>query len=341
MAINSNTKQSKNEMNFAEFTNAFCVVALVTFLITSCAGFKNSPLTSQTDKNNCYQPSAKSYTKADLPKPIHTLDIDSTLKNTFSFQSLHAANAIGILDLLTEFVHLKKSYSINPTLEKKIKLVELSQNIYQKINTSSLEISAIASEMDCEEERADQIATFIKGKENTIETKLTVSAIVVGAIGAISAGILLANNTSGNTPEVIGIGTGLIEATLGILILTNKRKITYYHPRNALKDIWTAPETSSIFPAPIWYYLTYENPDKNEKSLRQQLVDKWLGYGQIADTKEKNKQKIDNQYFGKGGKYTASQLINRANMYDQLEAYINLMQDLRILALELEKLNDH
>ncbi|MGK0639506.1 hypothetical protein [Thermaurantimonas aggregans] len=45
--------------------------------------------------------------------------------------------------------------------------------------------------------------------------------------------------------------------------------------------------------------------------------------------------------FGKGGKYTASQLINRANMYDQPEAYINLMkQDLKVLASELEKFID-
>ncbi|MGK0639507.1 hypothetical protein [Schleiferia thermophila] len=153
---------------------------------------------------------------------------------------------------MAEFVHLKNSFDIHPTLEKKLKIVELSQKIYQKINISSLEISAIASEMDCEEERADQIASYVKGKEDHIETKLTVSAIVAGAIGAISAGILLANTASGNTPEVVGIGTGLIEATLGILILTNKRKITHYHPGNALKDIWTAPETSSIFPVSIW-----------------------------------------------------------------------------------------
>lgn len=316
------------------------IVTILTFVLTSCAGLKNAQLKSQLDISNCNQQSTFNYSKDDLPKPIHTLDIDTVLTNRFSFQSLNAANAIGLLDLLTEYVNLKKDYKISPTLEKRIEIVELSQKINQRINISSLEISAVASEMDCEEERADQIATYLKGKEDDAETKLTVGAIVVGGVGAITAGVLLAKGDLGNAPEFIGIGAGLSEATLGVLILLNKRKVEFYHSRNALKDIWFAPETSTIFPQSVWYYLTYEKPNGSTKSLRQQLVDKWLGFGQIADTKEKNKEKVYSLFFGEGGKYTADQLTNRANMHDQIEAQINLMkQDLKLLALELEKLN--
>lgn len=67
---------------------------------------------------------------------------------------------------------------------------------------------------------------------------------------------------------------------------------------------------------------------------------KWLGVGQIADTKEKKKYEVYSLFFGKDGKYTADQLTNRANMHVQIEAQINLMkQDLKLLALELEKLD--
>ncbi|MCH7402253.1 hypothetical protein ACFOUP_18390 [Belliella kenyensis] len=316
-------------------------ISILTLVITSCAGIKNAQLTSQLDKSNCNQQVARTYTKDELPNPIHTLDLDTLLTNRFSSQSLNAANAVELLDLLTEYVNLKKDFNVSPTLEKRIEIVELSQRINQRINISSLEVSAVASEMDCEEERADQIATYLKGKEDDAETKLTVGAIVVGAAGAITSGILLANGVNGNAHELIGLGAGLTEATLGILILMNKRKVTFYHPRNALKDIWTAPDTSTIFPSSVWYYLTYENPNTKEKSLRQQLLDKWLGFGQIADTKEKNKEKIYDLFFGEGGKYSADQLTNRANMHDQIEAHINLMkQDLKLLALELEKLNN-
>ena len=45
-------------------------------------------------------------------------------------------------------------------------------------------------------------------------------------------------------------------------------------------------------------------------------------------------------YFGKGGLYTSEQLKNRADMMDQVEAFITLMkQDLKELAIEIEKWN--
>lgn len=314
----------------------------MSFTLTSCAGIKNAQLTSQFEKSNCNQQLTRFYTEEDLPKPIHTLNIDTVLTNRFSFQALNAANAVGLLDSLTKYVKLKKSLDRFSTIEKRLEIVELSQRIMQRINISSLEISAVASEMDCEEERADQIATYLKGKEDDAETKLTVAAIVIGAAGAITAGILLAKGNTENTPEFIGIGAGLTETALGVLILMNKRKVKFFHKRNALKDIWTAPVTSAIFPSSVWYYLTYENPFSEIKSLRQQLVDKWFGFGQIADTKEKNKEKLYSLFFGEGGEYTAEHLMNRANMHDQIEAHINLMkQDLKLLASELENLNTY
>jgi uncharacterized membrane protein YeaQ/YmgE (transglycosylase-associated protein family) len=328
-------------MNLTINRTVIWTLTILTFVLTSCAGLKNAQLKSQLDISNCNQQTTFNYSKDDLPKPIHSLDIDTILTNRFSFQSLNTANAIGLIDLLTEYVYLKKNFKVNPTLERRIEIVELAQKINQRLNISSLEISAVASEMDCEEERADQIATYLKGKEDDAESKLTVGTIVVGAVGAITAGILLANGDAGSTPEFIGIGAGLTEATLGVMILLNKRKIEFYHSRNALKDIWFAPETSTIFPQSVWYYLTYEKPDGSIKSIQKQLVDKWLGFGQIADTKEKNKEKVYSLFFGEGGKYKADQLANRANMHDQIEAQINLMkQDLKLLALELENLNN-
>lgn len=317
------------------------IITILVFVLTSCSGIKNTQLKSQLEISNCNQQTTFNYSKNELPIPIHLLDIDTILTNRFSFQSLNAANAIGLLDLLTEYVNLKKNFEAHSSLELRIEIVELAQKINQRINISSLEISAVASEIDCEEERADQIANYLIGKEDVAETRMTVGAIVVGAVGAIAAIALLANGNAGNAPEFIGIGAGLTEATLGVMILLNKRKVEFYHSRNALKDIWFAPETSTIFPHSVWYYLIYENPDNSVISIRQQLVDKWLGFGQIANAKEKNKEKIYTLFFGEGGKYTASQLANRANMLDQIEAQISLMkQDLRLLALEMEKLNN-
>lgn len=314
---------------------------MLILLLSSCASLKSGKINSPFDKSNCNQQVAPPYSKADLPKPIHEIEIDTAIASRFSFHALNTANAIGVLKLLTTFVNLRKQYGQNPTIEQRIEIAELSRKINQRITISSLEISAVSSEMDCEEERADQIATYLKSKEDDAETKLTVGAIIVGATGAIVAGALLASGDDSNAPEFIGIGAGLIEAALGLSILANKRKVEFYHPRNALRDIWTAPDVSQIFPASVWYYLTYENPGQAYKAVRQQLVDKWVSFGQIADTKEKDKEKVHALFFGDGGQYTADQLTNRANMHDQIEAHINLMkQNLKLLAVEFEKMHN-
>lgn len=314
---------------------------VLTMIMTSCSGIRTTQLPTKVNESNCHNTTWEVQTPQSIPKPIHTLNIDTALTNRFSFQSLNTANAIGILELLSQFVELKKTAAAQPTMNKRIELVELSQKVNQRINIASLEISAIGSELDCEEERADQIANYLKSKEDNIETKLTVSAIIIGAASAVATGIILTLGNTGNTPEIIGISAGFTEATLGVLILANEKKTEFKHPRNALKDIWEAPEYSTIFPPSIWYYLTYENPENDETSRRQRLIDNWLSLGQIKDIKEKDKEKVYGLLYGEGGQYTADQLANRADMFDQIQAQITLMkQDLKLLTIEFEALNN-
>ncbi len=45
-------------------------------------------------------------------------------------------------------------------------------------------------------------------------------------------------------------------------------------------------------------------------------------------------------FFGEGGRYTSEQLSNRARMYEQIEAQVNLMmQELKELSVQLEKID--
>jgi hypothetical protein len=313
------------------------ILALVVVALSSCAGTKSVALSEHLQKSNCNQEAEFQYAKEDLPQPLYELPLDTMLTNRFSLQALNTANAIGLLDVLRDYIQLKLDQQEQSTWEGQQQILAMGQKINQRLLISSLEISAVASELDCEEERADQIASFLKGREDDVATKLTVGAIVIGAVGAITAGVLIANGLAGLAPEVIGIGTGLTEASLGVLLLKNTRKVSYLHQRNALKDIWEGPETSTFFPPAVWYYLNYEN--ENQESLRKQLVTRWLGFGQLANSKEKHLDQVYELFFGTGGQYTADQLANRADMHDQIESYISLMkQDLKMLALEVDAL---
>jgi len=69
---------------------------------------------------------------------------------------------------------------------EKINIIDLSVKINQTINNSSLEVSAVASKLDCEEERAAQFAYYLKEKEDNTENKLIIGSIIIAAAGAIA-----------------------------------------------------------------------------------------------------------------------------------------------------------
>lgn len=314
------------------------VFILVITILSSCTSIKKSTLTYQLSNSNCKSSSEYIYTNATLPKSIFEIKLDTVLTNRFTFTSLNTANAIGIIDNLTQYTKLKIDEKTSPKLERRVVMLELLQKITQRINIASLEISAVASELDCEEERANQVASYLKNKESAKEKKLIIGSMIVGAVGSIAAEVISMNANSGNTSNYVAIATSLIDVGLGTLIILNNQSIEFYHKRNALKDIWTNPPTSTFFPASLWYYLTFENTNKKETSLRKQLIEKWQDFGQINKAKEKEKNIA--LFFGNGGVYETEQLKNRADMHDQIEAYITLMkQDLKQLSIEVENIN--
>lgn len=312
--------------------NPWLLLIMVLSATTACRAVKDAHIQQQTIASTCNQQNIYNYTEDDLPLPLHTLRIDSTLFSHLSYENLNMANAIDILADLTSYVHLMSDQSTTD-LERRISLLELKQRIDHKLQMASLEVSAIASEMDCEEERTSQVANYLKSGESDLESKLTVAAIVVGATGAITTGGVIKNETASNTA---GIATGITEASLGLIMLFNNRKIDFYHERNALREVWKGEKTSSSFPPSVWYYLNYDDPTNDTPSVRMQIIDKWKNFKQIADDENTHIEQI---YFGKGGRYTTEQLVNRADMYDQLESHITLMkQDLKSLSLALERL---
>ncbi len=308
--------------------------------MTSCSSWKKIELDNYLQKSNCFQQQDYDYTLEDLPIPIHELELDSMLLNNFSFNSLNIAHSFGFLGEIENYLQIlitEESPNLS-AVELQLKKLELRQKLNHYINMASIDVSAIASEMDCEEERADQIASYLARKDAKAENRLTVSAIISGAIGTIGAAIIVLNDPEDNRVEYFGIGVGITEVLFGTLLLTNERKVYIYHERNALRELWEGQTISSIFPPPIWYYLNYYNPNNfEEDSKRNIILEKWMKFGQISESKEKKKDELIALYFKDGGYYNSIQLENRANMHDQIESQINLMkQQLKSLALELD-----
>jgi len=303
---------------------------LLGLAVCSCASIKDANINKQILASTCNQQNQYTYTAQDFPQPLDQITIDTALRRHISAGSLHIANTIGIVNYLNTYSQVIHTAGNLTDTERRLKILELKQAIDHQINNASLVISAVSSELDCEEERVSQIAHYLSEKQGSLESKLTIGAIVLGATGAILTGGVIKDEKASNA---VGIGTGIAEAGLGLTMLFNKRKIEFYHERNILRDIWEGPTVSSLIPSFIWYYLNHE--DHNDHSLRKEIIDKWSQFGQI----DKDSSASSSLYFGGGGKYTADELDNRADMYDQLESQIYLLkQKLMTLAIEIDEI---
>jgi hypothetical protein len=315
----------------------YSAILIGIILFASCASIQDSNINLRLDKSNCFQEFYYDYEEDQIPSPLHTLEIAENLEENFSITGINIANAMGILDLLERYVLSLENFYANPNIENRLHHLELYQKLAHRIAFAELEISSESAELECEEDRADQIAKYLKAKEGDTDTKLTVASIVVGALGAV---LTTAFFDSGKTPEYIALGTGILGASLGVMILVNKKKVTFQHERNHLQEIWEGPSTSRYFPASVWYYLNYVYPEREDQtSKREEIIEKWMGLGLFEDVKPKDKEELIGKFFGNGGIYLSDELAERASMYDQLGSQINLMmQDLKSLSRELEAL---
>ncbi|MBS9525326.1 hypothetical protein KIH41_00300 [Litoribacter ruber] len=195
------------------------------------------------------------------------------------------------------------------------------QRLLNKVNVTSLEVSAIAGGLDCEEEKAEQLGQFLEKKERRRERNLTVASIITGASSSIIMGTILLASGSDTWLEVAGITGGLVEVYLGLKILSLEKRVKIEHPVNVLKMIEEEDNSQGVFPASVWHYFQ-TTPTQDGEAFRDKLLYRWQEYNDLPEDEFE-------VLFGLGGEYNAEMLQSRADLLDQLGAQITLMkQDL-------------
>lgn len=269
---------------------------------------------------NDYSHSDSTYVPyAEIPEALLT---DTLLTKQHSISTLHVANATGILPHLTELAQLKKQYALSPASETELDIIGKKQEIANRLIICRTEIAGIAAELDCEGERADQLSAYMAKKESKQINKLTVASITLGALTAVAAILIKPQKTS----DAVAVTGGIGSAALGLLSLSSSKKTEYLHPRNLLTDIWYEPASSAYYPTTIWYLLNHKEFSNNKQNtICHNIQNRWKEYNQLGDTdSKKTKQQID-LLFGSGGIYTSELLETRANMLNQLQAAIKLL----------------
>jgi hypothetical protein len=309
------------------------VIILPLALFTACAPTYNN-LILQENLGECRRISLhlKPYPQ---PKPLHEIPQTAALYQHFSTRSINIANAFGFLPSLERYIDLNLFLRKKKDEFKHFELLDTRQLLYNKILQASIEVSSIASELNCEAEKNYQLAYFLRQKQQQRERAFTFAAIAVGAGAGIASAFLLSDP---DKLDLIGVGAGIAEVGFAIGILASEENINVKHRHNHLSDLWFAKDTSETFSSPIWYYLNYNDPShRGQISVRAQLVEKWIHYGHLAENKTKKRDELIGKFFGHGGRYSADELSNRAIMYGQVQSFINLMkQDLDLLLIELE-----
>lgn len=295
-------------------------ILVIFIFVSSCSTVLNSPKIDYLTSNYCQPTIEYDYSKLEISKDKLPKQ-DSILKANLSQHDILISNAIGIERYLTEYLQIKKD-----TLRRLV----LKQKITDRLILTSIEINALASELDCNGERIDKLANFVNDINNKKTKNLTVASVTIGALTTVAT-VLVKNNNSSN---IVGVSGGLLSAGLGALTISPKgKKIDLKLQRNLLRNIWFNDNSNGAYPNSIWTILNdkeFSNSGKND--LQESIKNRWLQYnfdGKIDTETEK-------LFFYDGGIYTADDLYSRANMLNELQATIrSLEQDLKSLSVKL------
>ncbi|GAB3748939.1 hypothetical protein GCM10028817_08250 [Spirosoma pomorum] len=300
----------------------FCLL----ILLSSC-GSNRSIIRGNLSDSFCDPALAYTYDSTYLPRPSIQpfLQANPILRQRYSQHDLLLANATGTLSLLRELHQLETNSSVDTQQEQLTK----RQQILHRLLLASTEISSLAAELDCEGERADQLAEYLDQRDDRRVRRLTILSIVVGAVTTVVSTLIQAD-----TPDkVIGIGGGVASAALGgLAAFSSQQTVSYQHPRNLLTDVWRQRKASSVYPPFVWYVLNEPAfSNSGQRSISANIRQRWLEYVLPQPSPEQEKL-----FFGTGGAYQADDLHTRANMLNQLQSSVrSIDQNLQGLILTL------
>jgi hypothetical protein len=298
----------------------FTGLLLVSILVSSCSTVLKGRKIDYLTNNFCQPTIQYDYSQIEIPKNSDPKQ-DSILNANLSRHDILICKAIRIETYLSAYLQTKKD-----TLKKLV----LKQKITDRLILTSIEINALASELDCNGERINKLADFVDDINNKRTRNLTVASVTLGALTTVAT-VLIKNNNASN---IVGVSGGLLSAGLGALTISPKGdKINLRLQRNLLANIWYNDNLNQAYPNSIWTILNEKQfSNSGENDLQESIKNRWLQYnfdGKI----DPETQRL---FFNEGGIYTADDLHSRANMLNELQSTVrSLDQDLKSLAIRL------
>ncbi|MGI4759108.1 MAG: hypothetical protein ACRYF0_00275 [Janthinobacterium lividum] len=271
----------------------------------------------------CDPPLPYRYNPAYAPKVNFDAALTPGLLAYYPRRNLLTANALGLLPALRELLALQEAAKQQPGPTAELAVLRQRQRIASQVTLVSSTVASLAAELDCEGERADQVAGYLKALDDQRTQRLNVLSISVGAASGIGTTVI----ENQGAQYAFGIGGGLLAAGLGLLTLRQNGHLAEFgHPRNLLAEVWNERPAADLFPPSVWYMLT--NPafsNSGQTSIVHNTRQRWQRYGQLAKPDSKQGKALAALLFGAGGQYSADQLTVRANLLNELQAAVRLL----------------
>lgn len=248
-------------------------------------------------------------------------------------RAIETARLIGALPALAHWASLQQQDADLATT------LAARQQLMDRLHLANLEVAAVLAEIDCEDERNDQLRDRLQGRENRRLRQLTVAGIVVGASTAIgSAALGLAGEA--HASNVVGLVGGVAEVGIGLAGLDEGEAAVLMHPRNVLRDVWQGTDAQQNFPPAVWRYLQSRPDPAQPRTLREQLIAQWQQEDWLGAPGSALQAHRTELFFGPGGRYTIADLLAREALLDTLQARIAIFnQDIAALLRDLIQAN--
>ena len=306
---------------------------LALLAMAGCATRPPSPL--NVTAGYCDPPLPYRYDPTFAPQANFAGALTPALLARYPRRNLLTANAAGLLPALTALLSLETTARQQPGPAAEVAVLRQRQLIGAQVALVGTTVASLAAELDCEGERADQAASYLKAQDDRRTQRLNVLSISIGATSGI--GTTVVNNKA--TQYTFGISGGLLAAGLGLLTLTGGHSTGFTHPRNLLADVWSEKPASDMFPPSVWYLLTEPAfSNSGQASLAHNTRRRWEHYGQLTQPNSPRGKQLAALLFGTGGQYSTNQLTVRANMLNELQSAVRLLnQELQGLLLALNE----
>ena len=221
---------------------------IVSLLLSGCSRFLQPAEhdTSRSFESRCKPPSIhRNVSLTTLDGPVGESGIvaeDLPEPEGFSDRALDAAYAIQALPLLSELHVLEQKGEPD-----KMTLLSIREKLTGRILLGIEEINSVVAEIDCEADRANQVADRLHDEQSARIRYETLGAIIVAGVAAVaSGGAALAGVLAAEAAAAIAGGT--LAAAIGAVPLFVETHQEYRMPRNLLREIWEGPRTSQLYP---------------------------------------------------------------------------------------------